>query len=81
MLVSIEITSTTDAKKAVEEIEADSMDHIDIVSSNTAVSPTLAQLEVVDAEQTVEVFGTNTVSSVLLYRAIHKLLTKSNAPK
>ncbi|KAI1765519.1 NAD(P)-binding protein [Hypoxylon sp. FL1150] len=81
LLVSIENTSTTDAKKAAEEIEAAGLDHIDIVISNTAVSHPPAPLEVVDTEQIVEAFRVNAVSSVLLYQAVHKLLAKSSAPK
>ncbi|RYP51213.1 hypothetical protein DL768_003419 [Monosporascus sp. mg162] len=81
MLVSIENTSTTDAKKAVEDIEAAGVGHIDIVISNAAVSPDLAPLDAIDTKVLVDTFSINAVSSVLLFQAVHKLLIKASAPK
>ncbi|KAJ2978300.1 hypothetical protein NUW58_g7538 [Xylaria curta] len=81
VLVSIENTSTTDAKKAAQDIEAAGLDHIDIVISNTAISHPPAPLEAVDTELFVEAFRVNAISSVLLFQAVTGLLTKSSAPK
>jgi NAD(P)-dependent dehydrogenase (short-subunit alcohol dehydrogenase family) len=79
-LVSIENKSTTDAKKAAEDIKAAGLDHIDIVISNAAVSHDPAPLDVVDTELLVEVFRINAVASLLLFQAVHKLLANASAP-
>ncbi|KAI3323846.1 NAD(P)-binding protein [Xylariaceae sp. AK1471] len=81
VLISIENTSTTDAKNAAKDIETAGLDHIDIVISNTAVSHPPAPLDAVDTELLVDAFRINAVSSVLLFQAVHKLLAKASAPK
>ncbi|KAI1187686.1 NAD(P)-binding protein [Nemania serpens] len=81
VLISIENTSTTDAKKAAEDIEAAGLDHIDIVIANSAISHAPAPLDVVDTEIMVEAFRINTISAVLLFQAVHKFLAKASAPK
>ena len=47
-LASIENTSYSDPQKAVQEIEAAGIDHIDVVISNSGVNPGLAPLDVAD---------------------------------
>lgn len=81
VLVGIENTSTTDPKKAAQDIEAAGLDHIDIVISNTAISHSPAPLDTIDTELFVEAFRVNSISSVLLFQAVQGLLTKSTAPK
>lgn len=81
ILVSIENTSTTDAKKAVGDIEAAGVDHIDVVISNAGVSPDPAPLDAIDTNILIDSFKVNTVSTVLLFQAVHKLLTKATSPK
>ncbi|KAI1108038.1 NAD(P)-binding protein [Nemania sp. NC0429] len=81
VLITIENTSTTDAQKAAEDIEAAGLDHIDIVIANAAVSHAPAPLDVIDTEIMVDAFRVNTISSVLLFQAVHKLLAKASAPK
>lgn len=81
LLVNIENTSTTDAKKAIDKIETAGVDHVDVVISNAGVSPDPAPLDSVDPRVLVDAFSVNTVSSVLLFQAVHKLLTKASAPK
>ncbi|KAI1169860.1 NAD(P)-binding protein [Nemania sp. FL0916] len=81
ILVTIENTSTTDANKAAEEIEAAGIDHIDIVIANAAISHAPAPLDTIDTETMVDAFRINTISAVLLFQAIHKLLANASAPK
>ena len=81
LLVSIENASHSDPKKAVEEIEAAGIDHIDVVISNSGVSPSPAPLDAVDPKVLNDTFNINTVSSIVLFGAVNKLLVKSSAPK
>jgi NAD(P)-dependent dehydrogenase (short-subunit alcohol dehydrogenase family) len=75
LLVGIENTNLTDPKSAIESIEAAGVDHIDIVIANSGVSIGAGPLETVDS------FNINVLSSVVLFQAVNKLLTKSSAPK
>jgi NAD(P)-dependent dehydrogenase (short-subunit alcohol dehydrogenase family) len=81
LLVSIENTSTTDPKKAIEEIEAAGVDHIDIVISNAGISPAYAPLDAADPKALVDAFSINAVASVLLFGAVNKLIRNASAPK
>ncbi|KAF2685007.1 NAD(P)-binding protein [Lentithecium fluviatile CBS 122367] len=81
LLVSIENASRSDPKKAVQDIEAAGIDHVDIVISSAGVSPGPAPLDAVDPEVVVETFNINAVSSIVLFQAVNKLLVKSAAPK
>ena len=81
LLVSIENESTTDPKKAVQEIEAAGINHLDIVISNSGMSPAPAPLIAVDSNNLIDAFKVNAVSTVLLYQAVHELLAKSSKPK
>jgi NAD(P)-dependent dehydrogenase (short-subunit alcohol dehydrogenase family) len=81
LLVGIENTNLSDPKKAIEEVEATGIDHVDIVIVNSAVSIGGGPLEVVDPMHFTESFQINVVSGLMLYQAVHKLLSKSSAPK
>lgn len=81
LLVGIENTSTTDPKKAVEAIQAEGVDHIDIVISNSGVSPPATPLDLLDPRAITETFNVNAVSTIALFQAVKELLTKSNSPK
>lgn len=81
VLVSIENTSTTDPKKAVQDIEAAGLDHIDIAIANAAINNPPIPLDTIDTELFVEAFRVNAISSVLLFQAVHELLAKSINPK
>jgi NAD(P)-dependent dehydrogenase (short-subunit alcohol dehydrogenase family) len=67
VLFSTETTSTTDAKKAAEDIMAAGLNHIDIVISNAAISPAPAPLDAVDTNLLVDAFRVNIISYVLLF--------------
>ncbi|KFY98389.1 hypothetical protein V500_01680 [Pseudogymnoascus sp. VKM F-4518 (FW-2643)] len=81
LLVGIENTNLTDPKSAVESIEAAGVDHIDIVIANSGVSIGAGPLETADPKAFVDSFNINVLSSVVLFQAVNKLLTKSSAPK
>ncbi|KAF1994525.1 NAD(P)-binding protein, partial [Amniculicola lignicola CBS 123094] len=81
LLVSIENTSLTDPKKAIETVEAAGIDHIDVVIANSGVSIGAGPLEIADPNAFTESFNVNVLSGVVLYQAVSKLLTKSSAPK
>jgi len=81
LLVGIENTSLSDPKKAIETVEAAGIDHIDIVIANAGVSIGAAPLEIADPKAFTESFNINVLSSVVLFQAVNKLLTKSSAPK
>ncbi|OKL62370.1 hypothetical protein UA08_02262 [Talaromyces atroroseus] len=81
LLVTIENTSWTDPKKAVEDIEAAGIDHIDIVISCAGVSPTPVPFEAVDPKVLVDTYSVNAVASVVLFQAVNALLRKSSTPK
>ncbi|KAF2754519.1 NAD(P)-binding protein [Pseudovirgaria hyperparasitica] len=81
LLVSIESTSTSDPKRAVEDMEAAGIAHIDIVVSNAGISPAPAPLDLADPEDLIQAFKVNAVASVLLFQAANRLLSKSEAPK
>ncbi|KAI1375102.1 NAD(P)-binding protein [Hypoxylon crocopeplum] len=66
VLVSIENTSHHRCEKAAEDIEAAGLEHIDIIISNTAVPPSLALLDIVDAEVMVKAFSINAVSCITI---------------
>lgn len=81
LLVSIENTSLTDPKKAVEDIKAAGIDHIDVVIANAGWSPPIVPLDNVDIKDVKEAFDINTVGPILLFQAVKPLLEKAAAPK
>ncbi|KAJ9611686.1 hypothetical protein H2200_004870 [Cladophialophora chaetospira] len=81
LLVGIENKNLLGPKKAIEEVEAAGIDHVDIVIANSAVSVGSGPLEAVDPKVFTESFNINVVSGLVLFQAVHKLLTKSSAPK
>jgi NAD(P)-dependent dehydrogenase (short-subunit alcohol dehydrogenase family) len=81
LLVSIENASHEDPKKAVAEVEAAGIDHIDIVVSNAGISPANAPLDAADPQIILDAFNVNALSSIVLFQAVNPLLLKSSAPK
>ncbi|KAF2841762.1 NAD(P)-binding protein [Patellaria atrata CBS 101060] len=81
LLVSIENTSQSDPAKAVEEINAAGIDHVDIVIANAGLSPTPGPLDTYDIQDIMDAFTINTASPILLFQAVKPLLEKSRAPK
>ncbi|KAI1807002.1 NAD(P)-binding protein [Daldinia bambusicola] len=79
--VKIESSVFGDAKRVVEEIKAEGVDHIDIVIANSAISPPILPLEDVDLEQVVDAFNVNAVGAIALYQACYPLLEKSSSAK
>ena len=80
LLVSIESTSHTDPRKAVQEIEAAGVAHVDIAIANAGVCPPAAGPDTADVQDVIDAFNVNTVSPFLLYQALKPLLDKSSKP-
>lgn len=81
LVVKIDSTVEADAMKAVEELSARGIDHLDLVIANAGVArafPKVSELKVTDlqAHITPNVFGV-----VWLYQAALPLLRKSAQPK
>ncbi|KAI1474229.1 NAD(P)-binding protein [Daldinia eschscholtzii] len=81
LLVKIESSEPGDAKRAVEEIRAAGIEHIDIVIANAAISPPIVSLETVNLDEVVDAFKVNAVGAIALYQACHPLLEKSGNGK
>jgi short-subunit dehydrogenase len=81
VLVGIENANSSDPKRAIKEIEAAGIDHVDVVVANSAISIGGGPLEAVDPQVLTESFNINVVSNLTLFQALHKLLMKSSAPK
>ncbi|KAL7619830.1 hypothetical protein AAE478_010375 [Parahypoxylon ruwenzoriense] len=82
LLVSIESTSPSDVPKAVKEIEDSGISHIDIVISNSGVSPTPGPLDNVDPNDVISAFNINAVGPIYLFKGVKHLLEKSQgSPK
>jgi NAD(P)-dependent dehydrogenase (short-subunit alcohol dehydrogenase family) len=81
ILVSIESSSLTDPKKAVEEIQAAGIDHVDIAIANAGYSPPFAGADAVEIKDIEESFRVNTVAPLVLFQALKPLLDKSSSPK
>jgi NAD(P)-dependent dehydrogenase (short-subunit alcohol dehydrogenase family) len=80
-LVSIESTSATDPRKAVEEIQAAGINHLDIVIANAGACPSMVPLDTVDIKDVIDAFNVNTVGPIRLFQAVKPLLEKSSSPK
>ncbi|PQE20079.1 Short-chain dehydrogenase reductase SDR protein [Rutstroemia sp. NJR-2017a BBW] len=81
IVVKIDSKSESDAAAAVKEIEAQGIDHLDIVIANAGIAtvfPTVAELKISDFEEHIKV---NVYGVVLLYQATVPLLRKSANPK
>ncbi|KAA8642749.1 hypothetical protein EYZ11_007946 [Aspergillus tanneri] len=82
LLVSIESTSAEDVTKAVRDIEAAGVTHLDIVIANAGICPTPTSIATVDVKDVTEAFTINTVGPIILYQALLPLLKKSTgSPK
>jgi NAD(P)-dependent dehydrogenase (short-subunit alcohol dehydrogenase family) len=81
LLVSIENSSYSDPATAVEEVKAAGINYIDIVIANSGVSPGGAPLDAVDPKLVLDTINVNAIATVVLYQAVHKLLTASASPK
>jgi NAD(P)-dependent dehydrogenase (short-subunit alcohol dehydrogenase family) len=81
IIVKIDSKSESDPAAAIKEIEAQGIDHLDIVIANAGIAtvyPTVADLKISDFEEHIKV---NVYGVVLLYQATAPLLRKSANPK
>lgn len=81
LIVKIESSTPTDARNAVQEMEAAGIDHIDILIANAGVSPPIEPIETVDIGIVASTFHVNALGPLALYQACHSLLAKSSNPK
>lgn len=81
LLVKIESASPQDAGKAVKEMEAEGIDHIDILIPNAGVSPPVEPIETVDLGVLSSAFNVNAMGPLALYQACFPLLKKSSNAK
>ncbi|KAK3320147.1 hypothetical protein B0T19DRAFT_433963 [Cercophora scortea] len=81
IVVKVDSTVETEAFDAVKQLEAEGIDHLDIVIANAGISfawPTVADLKVADLRTHME---SNVYGVVWLYQATAPLLRKSENPK
>ncbi|KAI1868496.1 uncharacterized protein JN550_006412 [Neoarthrinium moseri] len=81
LIVKIESSSSTDASKAVKEMVAAGIDHIDILIPNAGMSPDIEPIETVDISVLSTTFNVNAMGPLSLYQACRALLKKSKNPK
>lgn len=81
LLVHIESSSSEDPKKAVAELEAKGIDHVDIVIANAGGSPPVVPLDDVSADDMITAFRINVLGPLALWQALRPLLKKSANPK
>lgn len=83
VLVIIESSSPTDPNKAIKELEAAGIDHLDVVIANAGGTSSfgVTPLDKVSAEEVTEIFKVNTLGPLLLFQAVKPLLEKSKSPK
>ncbi|GAP86888.1 putative short-chain dehydrogenase reductase SDR [Rosellinia necatrix] len=81
LLVKIESSVAGDAAKAVEEIKAAGIDHIDILIANAGLSPPVIPLETVGQDSLTDTFNVNALGPLALYQACLPLLQKSSDAK
>jgi len=81
LLVHIESTSPDDPKKALTNIEAAGIEHIDIVFANAGGSPPVVGVETVSSKDMISSFQINALGPLLLFQTLRPLLQKSKDPK
>ncbi|KAK9235581.1 NAD(P)-binding protein [Lipomyces kononenkoae] len=83
VLIKIESASFTDPAEAIKDLEADGIDHIDMVIANAGGSgeKPFIPLDIVGADNVTDVFNVNTLGPLVLHQAILPFLQKSKAPK
>ncbi|ETS73366.1 hypothetical protein PFICI_14971 [Pestalotiopsis fici W106-1] len=81
LLVKIESASPQDSTTAVKEMEAQGIDHVDILIPNAGISPPIEPIETVDLGVLSNAFNVNAVGPLALYQACYPLLKKSSNAK
>jgi len=71
----------TDPQEAVEGLKAAGIHHIDTITANAGVSPTVQPLETVDPAEVSSTFQINALGPLVLFQAFRPLLEKSQNPK
>ncbi|KAI3391501.1 hypothetical protein diail_7199, partial [Diaporthe ilicicola] len=80
VVVKIDSSSRTDPFEAVKSIQAQGIDHLDVVISSAGIAK-LNTVEDMPLEELEEVLMINTFSVMLLYKATLPLLRKSSSPR
>ncbi|RFU29494.1 hypothetical protein B7463_g6825, partial [Scytalidium lignicola] len=81
IVIKIDSKNESDPAAAIKEIEAQGIDHLDIVVANAGIAtifPAVADVKIPDFEEHMKV---NVYGVVLLYQATAPLLRKSSNPK
>ncbi|KAI1146212.1 NAD(P)-binding protein [Nemania diffusa] len=82
IIVSIEATSATDVPKAIEDLAAAGIDHVDIAIPNSGFTPAPGPLAAVDVDEVTKAISINAVGPIYLYKGLIPLLEKSKkSPK
>ena len=83
IIVKIDNTSTTDAKKAIESLQSvHNISKLDTVIANAAVQNNVFEkLADVDPAQVQEHFYVNALGSLMLFQAVLPMLQKASQPK
>lgn len=82
LLVAFESTSATEVAKAIREIEAAGITHLDLVIANAGICPTPTPISTVDIKDVTAAFNVNTGGPLILFQAVRHLLEKStSSPK
>jgi NAD(P)-dependent dehydrogenase (short-subunit alcohol dehydrogenase family) len=81
ILTSIESTSRTDPAKAIEEVQAAGINHVDIVIANAGWAPPIETIDTAQIDDVNKSFGINALGPLVLFQAVKPLLEKSTSPK
>lgn len=81
VVVKIDSTVETDALKAVEELSAQGIDHLDLVIANAGVARSFPKVSELKAAELQAHITPNVFGVVWLYQATLPLLRKSDQPK
>ncbi|KAJ8108847.1 hypothetical protein ONZ43_g6302 [Nemania bipapillata] len=81
LLVKIDSAVPGDAARAVEEIKAAGIDHIDILIANAAVSPSILPIEAVSLDDMTNTININAIGPLALYQSCLALLKESKNAK
>ncbi|RYP53577.1 hypothetical protein DL768_001441 [Monosporascus sp. mg162] len=81
MLVKIESTVDTGAKAAVKAVQAQGVDHFDIMIANAGILNIFARVEDIDLKDLREMFEVNTGGPVSLFTATYPVLKKDGRPR
>ncbi|KAI1433778.1 NAD(P)-binding protein [Xylaria sp. CBS 124048] len=81
IIVHIESASLSDPQKALSEIKAAGVDHIDVIIANAGGYPPVLPLETVSRQDLMSCFEVNAAAPVLLFQTFKDLLRRAKSPK